>query len=109
MNDEVVLSFFRRLAAGAQYISCLYSAILCSTAGLLEGNRATRNWTALEVLPLFDAIPTNTRVVIAGNMIAAGGLTSGIGGSLVVASLLRGENCRTRVTSLYSIGFRTTV
>lgn len=92
MNDEVVLSFLRRQAAGARYVfSVCTGALLCGAAGLLEGKRATCHWTALEVLPLFGATPSEDRVVIDGNMITAGGVTSGIDGSLVVAAILRGE------------------
>ena len=45
----------------------------------------------MEVLPYFGAIPSDERVVIDGKLISAGGVTSGIDGSLVVVSLLRGE------------------
>ena len=92
MHDEEVISFIRKQAAGARFVfSVCTGALLCGAAGLLQGKRATTHWTAMEVLPYFGAKPTNERVVIDGKLISAGGVTSGIDGSLVVVSLLRGE------------------
>jgi cyclohexyl-isocyanide hydratase len=92
MHDETVLSFIRNQAAGARYVySVCTGALLCGAAGLLHGKRATTHWTAMDVLPLYGAIPCNERVVIDGRYISAGGVTSGIDGSLIVVSLLRGE------------------
>ena len=92
MHDEAVLSFIRRQAAGARYVySVCTGALLCGAAGLLHGKYATTHWTAMDVLPLYGAIPSGERVVIDGKLISAGGVTSGIDGSLVVVSLLRGE------------------
>ena len=92
MHDETVLSFIRKQAAGARFVfSVCTGALLCGAAGLLQGKRATTHWTAMEVLPYFGAIPSNERVVIDGTLISAGGVTSGIDGSLVLVSLLRGE------------------
>jgi cyclohexyl-isocyanide hydratase len=92
MKDEVVLSFIRKQAAGARYVfSVCTGALVCGAAGLLQGKRATTHWTAMEVLPLFGAIPSDERVVIDGKLVSAGGVTSGIDGSLIVVSLLRGE------------------
>lgn len=93
MHDEVVLSFIRKQAAGARFVfSVCTGALLCGAAGLLQGKRATTHWTAKEVLPYFGATPSDERVVIDGKFVSAGGVTSGIDGSLVVVSLLRGKN-----------------
>jgi cyclohexyl-isocyanide hydratase len=92
MHDETVLSFIRKQEAGARYVfSVCTGALLCGAAGLLQGKRATTHWTAMEVLPYFGAIPCDERVVLDGKLISAGGVTSGIDGSLIVVSLLRGE------------------
>ncbi|PMS15459.1 AraC family transcriptional regulator [Trinickia dabaoshanensis] len=92
MQDEEVLGFIRQQALHARYVySVCTGALLCGAAGLLEGRRATTHWTALNVLPYFGAIPSEERVVIDGTFISAGGVTSGIDGSLIVVSKLRGE------------------
>jgi cyclohexyl-isocyanide hydratase len=93
MHDEAVLSFIRKQATGARFVfSVCTGALLCGAAGLLQGKRATTHWTAMEVLPYFGAIPSDERVVVDGKLISAGGVTSGIDGSLIVVSLLRGES-----------------
>lgn len=93
MHDEVVISFIRKQAVGARFVfSVCTGALLCGAAGLLQGKRATTHWTAMEVLPYFGAIPSDERVVVDGKLISAGGVTSGIDGSLVIVSLLRGES-----------------
>jgi cyclohexyl-isocyanide hydratase len=92
MHDEAILSFIRRQAANATYVfSVCTGALLCGAAGLLQGKRATTHWSAMEVLPYFGAIPSDERVVIDGRFVSAGGVTSGIDGSLIVVSLLRGD------------------
>jgi len=92
MEDEEVLSWVRRQAAGAKCVlSVCTGALICGAAGLLKGRRATTHWSAFELLPIFGAIPVNQRVVADGNMVFAAGVTAGIDGGLRVAADLRGE------------------
>jgi len=91
MEDEEVIGWIRRQAAGATVIfSVCTGALLCGAAGLLKGRRATTHWAAFEVLQHFGAIPVNERVVVDGNMVFAAGVTSGIDSALRVAADLRG-------------------
>lgn len=92
MEDEEVLSWVRRQAAGAKCVlSVCTGALICGAAGLLKGRRATTHWSAFELLPIFGAIPVNQRVVADGNMVFAAGVTAGIDGGLRVAADLRGD------------------
>ncbi len=92
MEDEETLAFIRKQADGALFVlSVCTGALVCGAAGLLRGRRATTHWAAMDVLPLLGAIPVHDRVVIDGNAIFAGGVTSGIDGALQLAALLRGE------------------
>jgi cyclohexyl-isocyanide hydratase len=92
MQDEEILGFIQKQAAHAHYVfSVCTGALLCGAAGLLEGKRATTHWTAMDVLGYYGATPTHERVVADGSMVSAGGVTSGIDGSLMVVSLLRGN------------------
>lgn len=92
MDDDAVLDFIRRQAAGAQYVfSVCTGALVCGAAGLLQGKRATTHWRSFHLLPFFGAIPAKQRVVIDGNLITAAGVTAGIDGALRVAALLRGD------------------
>lgn len=91
MEDEQVLEWVRRQAAGATLVfSVCTGALICGAAGLLRGRRSTTHWTAIHLLPYFGARVVNERVVIDGNMVFAAGVTAGIDGALRVAAELRG-------------------
>jgi cyclohexyl-isocyanide hydratase len=93
MEDEEVLDWIRRQAAGAQSVfSVCTGALLCGAAGLLMGRRATTHWASFHLLPFFGAIPVNERVVVDGNWVFAAGVTAGIDGALRLAAELRGED-----------------
>lgn len=92
MEDEVVLDWIRRQAAGALCVFPVCTgALICGAAGLLKGRRATSHWSAHHLLHHFGAIPVDARVVEDGNMICAAGVTAGIDGALTVAARLRGD------------------
>ena len=92
MEDEAVLDWIRRQAAGARRVlSVCTGALLCGAAGLLKGRRATTHWTALHLLPFFGATPVNARVVSDGSFVFAAGVTASIDGALRVAADLRGD------------------
>ncbi len=92
MEDETVLEFLRKQAAGAKYVTsvCTGSLVL-GAAGLLKGKRATSHWAALEHLKPLGAIPVSEKVVMDGNIITGAGVTSGIDFALAVAAMLEGE------------------
>jgi len=100
MEDEAVLSFIRRQAAGAKcLLSVCTGALICGAAGLLRGIRATTHWAAFDLLEYFGATPVNERVVVdlpseerSGPVIvSAAGVTAGIDGALHLVALLRGD------------------
>lgn len=92
MEDQVVLEFLRRQAAGAQYVTsvCTGSLVL-GAAGLLKGKRATSHWAAIDHLGLLGAIPVSEKVVVDGNVVTGAGVTSGIDFALSLAAILDGE------------------
>jgi cyclohexyl-isocyanide hydratase len=93
MNDEEVLDFIRNhFAAGGLVLSVCTGALLCGAAGVLRDRQATTHWAAWNLLPYYGATPVRSRVVVDGNLVTAGGVTAGIDGALVVASLLRGDS-----------------
>jgi cyclohexyl-isocyanide hydratase len=92
MEDEAALSFLRRRAATAKYVTsvCTGSLVL-GAAGLLKGKRATSHWAAVEHLALLGAIPVREKVVVDGNIVTGAGVTSGIDFALSLAAILDGE------------------
>ena len=92
MEDEDLLAWIRRQAAGARSVfSVCTGALILGAAGLLKGRRATTHWASFHLLPYFGAIPVNERVVVDGNWVFAAGVTAGIDGALQLAAELRGE------------------
>ncbi|TXL72118.1 DJ-1/PfpI family protein [Vineibacter terrae] len=91
LEDEETLSFLRRQAAGARYVTsvCTGSLVL-GAAGLLQGKRAATHWMSMDMLKAFGAIPVPERVVVDGNTITGGGVTAGIDFGLTVAAQVAG-------------------
>jgi cyclohexyl-isocyanide hydratase len=87
VNDEEMLTFLKKQAEGAKYITsvCTGSLVL-GAAGLLKGYRATTHWSAMEGLAPFGAIPTKTRVCTDRNRVTGGGVTAGIDFALTLVS-----------------------
>jgi cyclohexyl-isocyanide hydratase len=92
MDDEEVLARIRNhFAAGRLVFSVCTGALLCGAAGILRGRQATTHWSAWNLLHYYGAVPVRSRVVVDGNLVTAAGVTAGLDGALVVASLLRGD------------------
>ena len=66
-------------------------AFVLGVAGLLKGRRATTHWAFTELLPLVGATYEKPRIVKDGNVITAGGVTSGIDFGLSVVAEIAGE------------------
>jgi transcriptional regulator GlxA family with amidase domain len=82
----------RRLASGARYVTSVCSgSLILGAAGLLRGKRAACHWAFRDMLPLFGAIPDNSRVVRDGRIITGGGVTAGIDFALVMIAELAGR------------------
>jgi len=91
MEDEAVLSFLRRQAATARYVTSVCTgALVLGAAGLLRGKRATTHWASLDFLAPLGAIPTEGRVVRDGNLFTGGGVTAGIDFALSLVAELAG-------------------
>ncbi|HEV8657964.1 MAG TPA: DJ-1/PfpI family protein [Thermoanaerobaculia bacterium] len=89
--DQRLLSFIRAQAEHAQFVTAVCTgSLILGAAGLLDGYRAATHWTAMELLPLFGAIPVDERVVRDRNRITGGGVTAGIDFALAVVAEWRG-------------------
>lgn len=91
MEDEEVLGFLRAQAAGAGLVTSVCTgSLLLAAAGLLTGRRATCHWLSLDQLPLFGVQALPDRVVVDGDRITGGGVTSGLDFAFRVLAELRG-------------------
>jgi cyclohexyl-isocyanide hydratase len=92
MNDDEVLPLIQDQAESGRWVfSICTGALLCGAAGILNGRHATTHWAAWDLLPFYGAIAAKARVVVDGKLVTSSGVTAGIDGALVLASLLRGE------------------
>jgi cyclohexyl-isocyanide hydratase len=91
--DQVLVDFVRQQAEGADYITSVCTgAFVLGAAGLLQGKKATCHWAYTQLLPLFGATHAPARVVRDGNLITAGGVTSGIDFALELIAAISGED-----------------
>lgn len=92
MSDRDTIQFVRRQASTARYVTSVCTgAFVLGVAGLLKGRRATTHWAFTELLPLVGATHHKARIVKDGNVITAGGVTSGIDFGLTVVAEIAGE------------------
>jgi len=92
IQDEPTLQYLREQAGPAQYVTSVCTGSLAlGAAGLLKGKRATTHWAYTSLLDKFGATCENARVVQDGNLITAGGVTSGIDFALTVAAEIAGH------------------
>jgi cyclohexyl-isocyanide hydratase len=92
LNDDETLTFLRKQAKGAEYVTSVCTgALVLGAAGLLQGKRATTHWMSHEMLSAFGAIPVQERVVRDGNVFTGGGVTAGIDFGLEIAREKLGE------------------
>ncbi len=92
LEDAELLTFLRRQAEGARYVTSVCTgALLLGAAGLLDGYRATTHWSALEFLEQFGATPVRSRVCVDRDHITGGGVTAGIDFGLQLVAELCGR------------------
>jgi cyclohexyl-isocyanide hydratase len=91
-GDRETIDFVRGQARQAKYVTSVCTgAFILGVAGLLRGRRATTHWAFTDLLPLVGATHEKARIVRDGNLITAGGVTSGIDFGLSVGAEIAGE------------------
>jgi transcriptional regulator GlxA family with amidase domain len=102
MADGEVIAWIRTAHEGARLTASVCSgALILGAAGILEGLPATTHWAGMSALARFGAEPRpNERVVRAGKVMTAAGVSAGIDMALVLAAELFGEQTA-KVEQLY--------
>jgi transcriptional regulator GlxA family with amidase domain len=92
MADTRVLDWLRAAHATTQWTTSVCTgALVLGAAGLLQGLEATTHWAMLDRLAKFGATPVSERVVVAGKIITAAGVSAGIDMALRLAARLAGD------------------
>lgn len=90
--DRAIVDFVRQQGSAAQWVTSVCTgAFILGAAGLLQGKRATCHWGYTHLLPLFGATHEAGRVVRDGNLVTAGGVTSGIDFALQLIAMIAGD------------------
>jgi len=91
-GNAQVLDWIRKLHETTRWTTSVCTgALILGAAGLLDGVAATSHWLARDELAGFGARPTAARVVEAGKIITAAGVSAGIDMALTLAARLIGE------------------
>lgn len=92
IGDRDIVDFVARQGSDAQWVTSVCTgAFILGAAGLLQGKRATCHWGYTHLLPLFGATHEAARVVRDGNLVTAGGVTSGIDFALQLIAMIAGD------------------
>lgn len=91
LEDAQFLQFLRKQGESVRYITSIGSgALLLAAADLLEGYRATADWSSRELLKLFRVDYVSDQIVVDRNRITASSVTDGIAFGLAVVAELFG-------------------
>ena len=92
LSDTDLSGFVGKQAAGAKWITSVCTgAFILGAAGLLAGKRVSTHWGYTHLLAKYGAVHEDARIVYDGNLITAGGVTSGIDFALSVIAALAGD------------------
>jgi putative intracellular protease/amidase len=92
-KDSEILHWVREAHAGSRYsTSVCTGSLILGAAGLLKDSNATTHWAAKALLEQTGATYTEKRVVSAGKIITAAGVSAGIDMALYVMAELVGPD-----------------
>jgi len=92
VTDAELLDWIRTVHQTSTWTTSVCTgALLLGAAGILAGQPATTHWRAMDELAAYGARATTARVVEAGKIITAAGVSAGIDMALVLAHRVAGE------------------
>ena len=98
MHDERFIDYLKGWPSNRPLVSVCTGALLLGAAGQLKGKRATTHHLAYELLePWCKEVVTDQRIVVDGNVITGGGVSSALDLGLYLVDWLWGEEARERV------------
>lgn len=93
LENYSLVDFVRQQSANAAWVTSVCTgAFILGAAGLIEGKNATTHWGYTHLLEKFGATYQHARVVRDGNLVTAGGVTSGIDFALELIAIIAGED-----------------
>jgi cyclohexyl-isocyanide hydratase len=97
VHDESLVDWLRSFPDNRVVASVCTGALLLGAAGRLRGRRATTHASALEELAAYGATAVRERVVDEGQLVTAGGVTSGIDLGLHLVRRLEGDEAAEKI------------
>lgn len=89
MSHKPTIEFLQRIYPQTKFLMTVCTGtLLAGVAGLLEGYKATTHWTAHHLLAHLGITPIKERYVVDRNVVSTAGVTGGIDGALILASLV---------------------
>ena len=89
MSHQPTIEFLQRIYPKTKFLMTVCTGtLLAGVAGLLEGYKATTHWTAHHLLSHLGITPIKERYVVDRNVVSTAGVTGGIDGALILASLI---------------------
>ena len=90
-KEDAVIDWIRKVHPTTKWTTSVCTgSYLLGAAGVLTGLRATSHWAFHEGLAKYGAIPTDERVVFAGKVVTAAGVSAGIDMSLHLIEKIAG-------------------
>jgi cyclohexyl-isocyanide hydratase len=99
VKDAPLLAWLKTFPENRLMASVCTGALLLGAIGRLRGRRATTHHSALAELGVYGATVVRERVVDAGQVVTAGGVTSGLDLGVYLARRLSGEAAAERIAA----------
>jgi transcriptional regulator GlxA family with amidase domain len=91
-DGDPIIEWVRAVHPHTAYTTSVCTgALLLGAAGLLDGRRATTHWAYYDALASHGATPTEDRVVDAGRVLTAAGVSAGIDLALTLVARIAGQ------------------
>jgi len=97
IHDKNFIGWIQKAEPCKLKVSVCTGALLLGAAGFLEGKRATTHPSALPELKPFCQTVLENRIVDEGDIVTAGGVSSGIDAGLYVVARLAGAEARSKI------------